>query len=116
MERSVYINGELLPESRAAISLFDIGRLYGVTFYESIRTFRHRPFKLEGHLRRLEYSLRYAGILGDLDLNRVTEAVEKVLEKNIQLTDIEDDIWICVEVTPGTTFPMPLLKQEDINC
>ena len=46
--RLVWIGGELVPESEAKISVFDIGRLYGATFYESIRTFRHKFFKRLG--------------------------------------------------------------------
>ena len=49
-ERWVFINGKLVPESAATLSLFDVGRMYGATFDESIRTFRQRFFKLEEHL------------------------------------------------------------------
>ena len=113
MERKVYLNGRLVPESQAVISIFDIGRLYGATFYESIRTFRHRLFKLEAHFDRLRRSLAYAGLLGALDFRRVEEAVQQVLEANVSLTAPEDDLWVCVEVTPGTGFPMPLSAQAD---
>jgi branched-chain amino acid aminotransferase len=113
MERKAYINGRLVPESQATISIFDIGRLYGATFYESIRTFRHRLFKLEAHFERLRNSLRYAGLLGGLDFARVEEAVQQVLEANVGLTAPEDDLWVCVEVTPGTGFPMPLSRPAD---
>ncbi len=60
MERSVYINGRLVPESQATISIFDVGRLYGASFYESIRTFGHRLFRPEAHFDRLRRSLAYA--------------------------------------------------------
>lgn len=113
MERSVYLNGRMVPESEARISIFDVGRLYGATFYESIRTFGHKPFRLEQHLERLRHSLGYAGILRQLEWNRVEEAVEQTLAANERLVDQDDDMWICVEVTPGTTFPMPLRKQMD---
>jgi branched-chain amino acid aminotransferase len=113
MERRVYINGRLVPESQATISIFDVGRMYGATFYESIRTFRHRLFKLEAHFERLRRSLAYAGLLEALDFRRVEEAVRQVLEANAGLTAPEDDLWICVEVTPGTGFPMPLAAQAD---
>jgi len=111
MERKVYINGRLVPESQAVISIFDIGRLYGAAFYESIRTFGHRLFQLEAHFERLRRSLAYAGL--ELDFRRVEEAVQQVLEANKGLTAPEDDLWICVEVTPGTGFPMPLSKPAD---
>jgi branched-chain amino acid aminotransferase len=108
MERLVYINGYMFPEHEAKISLFDVGRLYGACFYESIRTFRHIPFKLNEHLVRLERSLSYAGIMKPELMDRVHEAVEKTLEVNEGLFDPEDDFWFCVEVTPGVGFPMPV--------
>jgi branched-chain amino acid aminotransferase len=43
----------------------------------------------------------------------VQEAVQQVLEANSGLTAPDDDLWLCVEVTPGTGFPMPLAKQGD---
>jgi branched-chain amino acid aminotransferase len=113
MERSVYMNDHMVLESEARISIFDVGRLYGATFYESIRTFGHKLFRLEQHLKRLRHSLSYAGILGQLDWTRVEEAVEQTLAANEGLIDPDDDMWICVEVTPGTTFPMPLQIQMD---
>jgi branched-chain amino acid aminotransferase len=113
MERSVYVNGRMVPESEASISIFDVGRLYGATFYESIRTFGHKLFHPEQHFERLRRSLGYAGILGQLEWSRVEEAVAKTLEANEKLIDPDDDMWLCVEVTPGTTFPMPLQKQLD---
>ena len=113
MERLVYVNGAMVPESSATISIFDLGRMYGATFYESIRTFRHRFFKLEDHLERLRASLAYAGILSLVDFRRVQEALRKTFEANEHLTAKDDDLWICVEVTPGTSSPMPLAGHPD---
>lgn len=110
MERLIYLNGEMVPESEGRISIFDVGRLYGACFYESIRTFRHRPFRLAEHLERLKRSLRYGGILASLEWSRVEEAVQKTLQANEGLSDPEDDLWLCVEVTPGSSFPMPLRR------
>lgn len=107
-ERLVYIDGRLVPESEATVSVFDIGRLYGVTLYESVRTFRHEFFRLAEHLQRLECSLAYAGLGGAVARERIVEAFERVLQANVHLTDTDDDLWICVEVTPGLGFPMPL--------
>ena len=107
-ERLVFVNGRLVPESEATISIFDVGRLYGATFYESIRTFRHRFFKLEEHLRRLEASLAYAGLAGMIGREQVVGAIQQVFDANIGLTHEDDDLWVCAEVTPGTGFPMPL--------
>ncbi len=108
MERLVYVNGAMVPESSATISIFDLGRMYGATFYESIRTFKHTLFKLDAHMERLRASLAYAGVLPRLDFHRVEEAVRETLHANERFTDKDDDLWICVEVTPGTSAAMPL--------
>ena len=112
-ERMVYINGEMIPENRAQISIFDIGFLYGVTLYESLRTFKHRYFLPDEHWLRLKRSLTYAGLPDIVDRRQYDQALQKVLESNIHLTDKADDIWVNFQVTPGKTFPMPLMAQED---
>lgn len=113
-QKLVYVNGRMVPEHEASVSLFDVGRLYGAAFYESIRTFGHKLFRLEAHYHRLKASLRYAGILDALDFSRVTDAVSLVLDANVESLDPENDIWICVEVTPGTAFPMPLQSRRSM--
>jgi len=111
--RLVFVNGELVPEPEARISIFDVGLMYGVTLYESLRSFKHEWFLPDRHWRRLRYSLGYAG-LGELITEDVYhEALAKVLDANIHLTDPADDIWVNFQVTPGGTFPMPLLGQQD---
>ncbi len=109
------MNGEMIPEKDAKISIFDVGRLYGATFYESIRTFKHEYFTLQEHYARLKKSLQYAGFSKDVDFSLVEEAVNQTLEANIHLTDKDDDIWVCVEVTPGEGFPIPTLKNLDTS-
>ncbi|MCK4401940.1 aminotransferase class IV [bacterium] len=113
MERLVYMNGEMLPEKEAKVSIFDVGFLCGATFFESLRTFRHKFFKLEEHLRRFEMSLTYAGLAGLITKGEMSDIMHRVLDANIHITDTEDDIWMCAEVTPGRAFPMPLIEQQD---
>ena len=106
-DRLVYVNGEMVPEDQAKISIFDVGLLYGVTLYESLRTFGHEWFQPEAHWKRLQRSLRYAGLGGIFNRD------DYDLEANIHLTDPADDLWANIQVTPGQTFPMPLLGQSD---
>lgn len=60
--RLVFISGELVPEPEARISIFDVGLMYGVTLYESLRSFKHQWFLADQHWRRLRCSLGYAGL------------------------------------------------------
>ena len=57
-EELLYINGEYFPHREAKISVFDSGLLRGDTMTESTRTFAHKPYRLEEHIRRLYKSLK----------------------------------------------------------
>lgn len=115
MENLVYFNGELLPQSEAKVSIFDMGRLYGASFYESLRTFKHRYFLFDQHMKRLERSLLYSGLIHNVDMAEVRQACETVLETNFSGAPADTDFWACVEVTPGETFPMPLMKKDNVK-
>jgi branched-chain amino acid aminotransferase len=112
METLVYVNGRLVPESEAKISIFDIGFMYGAVFYEAVRTFKHRIFMLEEHLDRLESTMRYAGLPLLASRAKVAEAMQQTLEANIPRFPLapDNDCWLCAELTPGTGFPHPLTK------
>ena len=109
-ERLVYINGELVPEGTAAISIFDIGFMYGVTLYESLRTFKQQWFALADHWQRLRRSLGYAGLQGLVSEADFRAILDATLAANIHLTCAGDDVWGNFQVTPGRAFPMPLLE------
>ena len=53
----VYLNGSFLPMSEARVPVLDRGFLFGDGVYEVIPVYGRRPFRLEAHLRRLQYSL-----------------------------------------------------------
>ena len=52
-----YINGEFMPLAQARVPVLDRGFIFGDGVYEVIPVYSHRPFRLEGHLQRLERSL-----------------------------------------------------------
>lgn len=56
MASTVMIDGSLVPAERAMVSVFDRGFLYGDSVFESLRTYRGKPFDLSLHLARLERS------------------------------------------------------------
>lgn len=49
----VNVNGQLVPENEAKISVFDHGLLYGDGVFEGIRAYHGRIFMLEEHIARL---------------------------------------------------------------
>jgi len=55
-EPVVYINGGFCPKSRAKISVYDHGLLYGDGVFEGIRAYNGIVFKLKEHIDRLYQS------------------------------------------------------------
>lgn len=53
MSRQVYINGKLVPQAEATVSVFDHGLLYGDGVFEGLRSYSGKVFRLEEHVRRL---------------------------------------------------------------
>jgi branched-chain amino acid aminotransferase len=49
----IYIDGQLLDEKDAKVSVFDHGLLYGDGIFEGIRFYNGRIFRMEEHMRRL---------------------------------------------------------------
>jgi D-alanine transaminase len=69
MNDLVFLNGNVLPRSRAMVSIDDRGFLFGDAVYEVIRTLPGRFIEPERHLNRLARSLREISIPApDLDL------------------------------------------------
>lgn len=54
----IWLDGALVEESEAKISVFDHGLLYGDGVFEGIRFYNGRVFRLEAHIRRLFLSAR----------------------------------------------------------
>lgn len=52
-ERLVWIDGEMLPQSEAKVSVFDHGFLYGDGVFEGIRIYNGVIFKCQAHLDRI---------------------------------------------------------------
>ncbi len=54
----IYLDGKLVDQADAKISVFDHGLLYGDGIFEGIRLYKGNVFRLEEHLERLEYSAK----------------------------------------------------------
>ena len=100
-EPVVYLNDDFVPASRAHINIYDLGIVLGATLTEMTRTFRHEPFRLEEHVKRLLRSCRYAGIELELDHPGLVERTRSLVETNSRLIGPEQDLGVVHFVTPG---------------
>jgi branched-chain amino acid aminotransferase len=64
----IYLDGKLVDEADAKVSVFDHGLLYGDGVFEGIRLYGGNVFRLDEHLERFEYSAK--AILLEMPLSR----------------------------------------------
>ena len=86
MSLIVYLNGELVPEAEAKVSVFDHGVLYGDGVFEGIRVYNGRVFRLQQHLERLYDSARAIMLSVPLTIEELTEATLETCRAN-EVTD-----------------------------
>ncbi len=96
MSLLVYLDGELVPEDEAKVSVFDHGVLYGDGVFEGIRAYSGRVFRLEQHLERLYDSARAIMLEVPLTPAELGEAVLATCRAN----DLHD-AYIRLVVTRG---------------
>ena len=106
--RTVYVNGEYLPENEAKVSIFDRGFLMADGVYEVTSVLGGKLIDFGGHLARLERSL------SELDMDK-PEGFDDLLEIHrelVRLNGIEEGM-IYLQVTRGApgdrdfAFPDP---------
>lgn len=90
--RVVYLNGRYVPESEARISIYDSGLLMGDMAFEVTRTCRHRPYRLDAHLRRLYETLERLEIDPGVCIAELTDITLTTLEHNLH-TEAADVDW-----------------------
>ena len=74
----VWINGELLPDSEARISVFDHGLVVGDGVFETVKVASGQPFALTRHLARLSASAVGLGLPAP-DLDQISSGVAAVV-------------------------------------
>ncbi|MCG7985577.1 MAG: branched-chain-amino-acid transaminase [Candidatus Thiodiazotropha lotti] len=74
-----WINGELVTQNEAKVSVFDHGFLYGDGVFEGIRFFNKHPFMLHEHLVRLRKSAKAIALEVPYDNQAIINAIEQVI-------------------------------------
>jgi len=79
---TVYLNGDFLPEEDACVSVLDRGFIFGDGVYEVIPAYGRRPFRLQGHLERLQNSLDGVRINNPHSADEWQYLIQKIIEAN----------------------------------
>jgi len=96
MTRTVYVNGEYLPETEAKVSVFDRGFLMADGVYEVTSVLKGKLIDFDGHAVRLQRSL------DELEMNSpiTKEALLEVHRELVRANDITEGL-IYLQITRG---------------
>lgn len=91
-----WMNGQYIEASELMVSPFDHGFLYGLGFFETMRTYKGEPVFLQDHFQRLMESLNIYHIDMPYTLSELAEVMQ-------QLNDLNggDDGYFRINVSAG---------------
>lgn len=86
MTRTVYVNGQYLPENEATVSIFDRGFLFADGVYEVTSVIGGKLLDFDGHAVRLERSLNELEMAHPVTKDELLEIHRQLVERN-EITD-----------------------------
>jgi branched-chain amino acid aminotransferase group I len=104
MAEIIYLNGRLIPRSKAKLSPFDHGFLYGYGLFETMRAYQGYIFRLDRHLARLRHSAESISLAHKLTAFDLEAACTKTLDAN-KLKDAR--LRLTVSAGEGDIMPDP---------
>ncbi|WP_444452749.1 D-amino-acid transaminase [Rhodobacter capsulatus] len=82
MSRTVYLNGDYLPEEEAKVSIFDRGFVMGDAVYEVTSVLEGKILEFEGHMVRLARSMAELQMTGNLSREEWLEIHRQLIARN----------------------------------
>ena len=82
MSRTVYVNGNYVPEEDAKVSVFDRGFLFADGVYEVTSVLDGKLIDFEGHAKRLERSLAELEMASPVTMDELLEIHRQLVERN----------------------------------
>lgn len=86
MGLKIYLNGQIVPQEEAKVSVFDHGLLYGDGVFEGIRAYNGKIFTLQEHLDRLYASAGAISLTIPISKAEMGDAIKNTMAAN-NLTD-----------------------------
>ena len=97
MTRTVFVNGEYLPEGEAKVSIFDRGFLFADGVYEVTSVLDGKLIDFEGHAKRLERSLGELDMAAPVTMDELLAIHRELVAKN----EIVDGL-VYLQITRGS--------------
>lgn len=99
--RVIWMNGELVPESEAKISVYDSALMFGDMVFEMTRSFGKRQFKLREHLERMYTGIKILRIPLEMTIDEMERHCHETIEANDSLFGDDDEHRLMIDVSRG---------------
>ncbi|MDP4553349.1 aminodeoxychorismate lyase [Alkalihalobacillus macyae] len=93
----ININGNIIDEREAVISVYDHGYLYGIGVFETFRTYNGHPFLFDDHFNRLKASLEELQITLPYTKLRLLDEVKRTIQANDMV-----DAYVRLNISAGS--------------
>jgi len=80
----VYLNGQLVTEREATVSIYDRGFLYGDGVFETLRAYGGKIFKVREHIKRLFQSAKTIALTLSVSPDEIMKILSQILNANKQ--------------------------------
>ncbi|OHB54144.1 MAG: branched-chain-amino-acid transaminase [Planctomycetes bacterium GWF2_50_10] len=78
----IWLDGKLVDESQAMVSVFDHGLLYGDGVFEGIRVYGGKIFEFQAHLKRLYESASVIRLVIPMTMEELAAATQETVKAN----------------------------------
>lgn len=95
------MNGEIVPETEAKLSVYDSALMFGDMVFEMTRSFNNKQFKLREHLERLFYGLKILRIPIGMTIEQMEKYCYMTLEANKEYFEEDDEHRLMIDVSRG---------------
>src|SRR5438128_169823 len=82
MPLKIWLDGKLIDQQDAKISVYDHGLLYGDGVFEGIRVYNGKIFRADAHLRRLYDSAKAIRLTIPLSIEDFLAAIQQTIKAN----------------------------------
>lgn len=100
--RVIWMNGALVPEAEAKISVYDSALMFGDMVFEMTRSFGKKQFKLREHLERLYAGVKILHIPLQMTIDEMEQRCHETIEANDALFGADDEHRLMIDVSRGT--------------
>lgn len=99
--RKIWMNGKLIPETEAKISVYDSALMYGDMVFEMTRSFNKKQFKLREHIDRLFIGIKILRIPLNMTKDQLEKHCYETIEANKDFFNEDDEHRLMIDISRG---------------